>query len=199
MATLTPGELLGVPMKTMPSCRRKFLRFSPPTAPPPRWALKQAATGLPATKTWSTFGMKMTAENRLGRTYFPPGDVKHDGTAVGLRWRIGWPNPPPLSAINEIVRNHVPYIAVPQAAAPRRNRGDRQLHSLQRKIEVALSPMIESQEDASATPTVLAAAMLRSAWEDINDIRTRSYAGNQSDKLDPRNDFDKPRPLPPGK
>jgi len=45
--------------------------------------------------------------------------------------------------------------------------------------------MIESQEDASATPTVLAAAMLISAWEDINDTRRRSYAGNQSQKLDP--------------
>eukprot|EP00669_Euglena_mutabilis_P004215 TRINITY_DN1541_c0_g1_i2.p1 TRINITY_DN1541_c0_g1~~TRINITY_DN1541_c0_g1_i2.p1 ORF type:complete len:196 (-),score=2.85 TRINITY_DN1541_c0_g1_i2:421-1008(-) len=94
-------------------------------------------------------------------------------------------------------KNHVPYTAVPQAAAPRRNRGDRQLHSLQRKIEVALSLMIESQEDASATPTVLAAAMLRSAWEDINDTRRRSYAGNQSYKLDPRNDLDNPRLLSP--
>jgi len=53
--------------------------------------------------------------------------------------------------------------------------------------------MIESQGDASATPTVLAAAMLRSAWEDINDTRRRSYAGNQSYKLEPRNNFDNPR------
>jgi len=57
--------------------------------------------------------------------------------------------------------------------------------------------MTESQEDASADPTVLAAAMLRSAWEDINDTRRRSYAGNQSYKLDPRNDLDNPRPLSP--
>jgi len=42
---------------------------------------------------------------------------------------------------------------------------------------------------------VLAAAMLRSAWEYINDTRRRSYAGNQSYKLDPRNDFDNPRVL----
>jgi len=57
--------------------------------------------------------------------------------------------------------------------------------------------MIESQEDASATPTVLPAAMLRSTWEDINDTRRRSYAGNQSYKLDPRNDLDNPRLLSP--
>jgi len=57
--------------------------------------------------------------------------------------------------------------------------------------------MIESQEYASATPTVLAAAMLRSAWEDINDTRRRGYAGNQSYKLDRRNGFDNPRPLSP--
>jgi len=40
--------------------------------------------------------------------------------------------------------------------------------------------------------------MLRSAWEGINDTRMRSYAGYQSYKLDPRNDFDNPR-LPPQK
>jgi len=57
--------------------------------------------------------------------------------------------------------------------------------------------MIESQEDASATPTVLAAAMLRIAWEYIDDTRRRSYAGNQSYKLDPRNDLDSPRLLCP--
>jgi len=71
-----------------------------------------------------------------------------------------------------------------------RNRGDRQLRNLQKKIEVALSLMIESQEYPSATRTVLAAAMQRSAWEDINDTKRRSYAVNQSYKLDPRNDFD---------
>jgi len=39
--------------------------------------------------------------------------------------------------------------------------------------------------------------MLRSAWEDINDTRRRSYAGKQSYKLDPRNDLDNPRLLAP--
>jgi len=84
---------------------------------------------------------------------------------------------PPLSAIKDIFKKHFPYTAVPPAAAPRRNRGDRQLHSLQRKIEVALSLMDESQEDASLAPTVLAAAMLRSAWEDIIDTRRKGYGG----------------------
>jgi len=74
---------------------------------------------------------------------FPPGDVKHEGMAVGLLWRIDWPIFPPLSAIHDIVKSLVPYNAVPQAAAPRRNKRDRQLHSLQRKIEVALSLMID--------------------------------------------------------
>jgi len=55
--------------------------------------------------------------------------------------------------------------------------------------------MIESKENASATPTVLAPAMRRSSWEDINDTRRRSYAVNQSYKLDPRNDFDKQKLL----
>jgi len=63
-------------------------------------------------------------------------ETRRDGGGSAVAARLS--NPPPLSAINGIVKNHVPYIAVPQAAAPRRNRGDRQLHSLQMKIEVAL-------------------------------------------------------------
>jgi len=117
-------------------------------------------------------------------------EARRDGGGSAVAARLANPPPP---AINGIVKNHVPYTAVPQAAAPRRNRGDRQLHSFQRKIKVAFSPMIESQEDTSTNPTVLAAAMLRSAWEDINDTRRRSHAGNQRYKLDPRNDFDNPR------
>jgi len=39
--------------------------------------------------------------------------------------------------------------------------------------------------------------MLRSAWEDINDNRRRSYAGNQSYNFDPSNYFDKPSLLSP--
>jgi len=57
--------------------------------------------------------------------------------------------------------------------------------------------MIESQEDSSTTPTVLEKAMLRGAREDINDTRRLSAAGNQRYKLDPRNDVDNPRLLPP--
>jgi len=46
-------------------------------------------------------------------------------------------------------------------------------------MQVALSLTIESQEEASTTPTVLAAAMLSSAWGDINYTRRMSYAGEQ--------------------
>jgi len=94
--------------------------------------------------------------------------------------------------ISEIVKNHVPYTAVKQAAAPQRNRVDRQLHSLQGNIGVAFSLMIESQEEESVNPTMLAAAMLRSAWKDINDTR-RSSEGIQNYKLESRDDFDNPR------
>jgi len=53
--------------------------------------------------------------------------------------------------------------------------------------------MFESQEDASSNPTALVAAMLRSALGEINN--TKSYAGDQSYELDPRNKFDNPRHL----
>jgi len=42
---------------------------------------------------------------------------------------------------------------------------------------------------------VLAAARLSSAWEDINHTRRRSYAGNQSYKIDLKNEFDNSIPF----
>jgi len=57
--------------------------------------------------------------------------------------------------------------------------------------------MIESQEDASATPTVLADSKLRSDWQDTNDTKRRNYAENQWYKPDPRYHFDNPRLLSP--
>jgi len=58
--------------------------------------------------------------------------------------------------------------------------------------------MIESQANASSTPTFLTAAMLRSSREDIGVTRRRSYAENQIYKLYPRSDFGNPRLLSPG-
>jgi len=53
--------------------------------------------------------MQKTAENRSRRMYFPPGVVKHAGRAVGPHWQTA--GQPPLSAINDIVKNHVSYTA----------------------------------------------------------------------------------------
>jgi len=94
MATLTPGELLGVLKENNAQVLTQTSAIFSANSPPPRRTLNQAATGLPATKTWTTRGMKTTARKRPGRTCYPPGDVKHDGTAVGLRWQLGWPIPP---------------------------------------------------------------------------------------------------------
>jgi len=52
------------------------------------------SSGLLATKTLTTPEKKTTAKNRRGRTYFPPGDVKHAVTLVVLRWRTDWPTHP---------------------------------------------------------------------------------------------------------
>lgn len=138
--------------------------------------------------------MKTTPRKLFDKTYHLPLNVKLDRKAVEPRCPYHCPTP--ISAINENVNNYVPYTAVMHAAPPRRKRGHRQLHILQRQTE-ALLLMIESQKDASLTRTVLAAALLRSTWEEIKDTGRRTYAGDQSHKLDPRDGDDNPRFISP--
>jgi len=198
MATLTPGELLGVLKGNNAQLLTQISAiFSANSSPAPTCA-QSSGNGVTGDQDMDDAWDDEDGEDPTWEDVLPTRgrETRRGGGGFAVADRLA--NPPPLPAINDIVENHVPYTAVPQAAAPRRNRGDRQLHSLQRKIVVALSLMIESKKDASTTPTVLAAAMLRSAWEDINDTRRRSYAGNQSYKLDPRNDLNNPRLLSPG-
>jgi len=91
----------------------------------PRRALNEAATESPATKIWTTLGTKTTAMNRPGRSYFTPGDVKNGGTAVWQQVLHGWPTrpPPPLSAINDIVKNPVPYRRPASSDTAQKQRG----------------------------------------------------------------------------
>jgi len=97
MATLTPGELLGVLKENNTQFRdANCCNLQRQQLPRPDGRSIKRQWGYRTTKTWTTLGMRMTAKHRPGRTCFPPEDVKHAGMAVGLRWRIGWPTPSPL-------------------------------------------------------------------------------------------------------
>jgi len=129
--------------------------------------------------------MKMKAENRPGRTYFPPGEGKHGGTAVSPRWQIGWPNPPsrPLTTSSKITSPTPPFR---EQQHHEENRGDRQLHSLQRKIEVALPLHDRITGRRISNSNSACGSHAGVCLEDINDTRRSSYAGNQSYTLDPK-------------
>jgi len=199
MATLTPGELLGVLKENNAQLLTQISAiFSANSSPTPTGA-QPSGNGVTGDQDMDDAWDNDDDQEPSWEDVLPGRGRKtrRDGNGAAVAARLA--NPPPLSAITDIVRNHVPYTALPKSAAPRRNRGDRMLHNLQRKIEVTLSLLIESQDDPgqSATSTNLAAAMLRSAWEDTNDMRRKSYAGGQSYKLDTREDFDNPRLLSP--
>jgi len=99
----------------MPSGRRKVLRFSAPTAPPPRrWDWEDVVPS-------------------RGR------EPRRDGGVAAVATRLA---NLPFPAINETFGDHVHYTAVPQEAAPRMNRGERQLHNRKGKIEVAFYPIM---------------------------------------------------------
>jgi len=97
MATLTPGELLGVlKEKNAQLLTHISAIFSTNSSPAPTDA-QSSGNGVTGDQdmddAWDEDdGGEPTWED------FPPGDVKHDEKAVGPRWQLCWPtHPHPLS------------------------------------------------------------------------------------------------------
>jgi len=141
MATLTPGELLGVLKENSAQLLTQIAAILSANSSPAPTGAQSSRNGVTGDQdmddAWDADdGEEPTWEDVLSTRGI---ETRRDGGGSAVADRLA--NPPPLSAIKDIVKNHVPYTAVPQAAAPKRNRGDRQLHSLKRKLEVALSLM----------------------------------------------------------
>jgi len=138
MATLSPWELFGVLKENNTQLLTQIPAIFSANSPPAPKGPQSSGNGVTGNQdmddAWDEeYGEEPTSEEVLptrGR------ERRQHGGDSAVADRLD--NPPPLPVINDIVKNHVPYTAVPQAAAPTRNRGDRQPHSLQRKMEVAL-------------------------------------------------------------
>ena len=76
---------------------------------------------------------------------------------------------------------------------------DRQLQQLQLKREqvLTMSTMVVEASDVYEGPLITAAALARSSWKDLQDLRRREFAGRDAHKLDKREDASNLRLLSP--
>ena len=102
---------------------------------------------------------------------------------------------PPLDLVAKQVRDQVQYKGVPQTPVAREQRVDQRLFSIQKKIEIAMHEMVQQQEVQDPRSLEIIAAMLRSAWEDVQQQRRTLMAGRQAPKLDTREDDNRARLL----
>jgi hypothetical protein len=104
-------------------------------------------------------------------------------------------SPPPLDLVAKQVREQVQYKGVPQTPAARQNKVDQRLFTIQKKMEIAMHQMVHQQEVQDPKSLEVIAAMLRSAWEDVQQQRRVLMAGRQAPKLDTREDDNRARLL----
>jgi hypothetical protein len=107
--------------------------------------------------------------------------------------------PPRLDGIKEHMKSQQLVQGIPMTVPPRRHRTDRALFAAQTKLEGAMSLMVDVAEryDVSQGPLMQAAALTRSAFEDLTDLRRKTLAGFQASRLDPREDASQLRLLSP--
>jgi hypothetical protein len=78
---------------------------------------------------------------------------------------------------------------------PRKNKFDHGYYTPQKKIEASMHLMVHFLEHRQDSTLAEAAALQRSAWEDLQQNRRSLLAGKQSFKLQPRSDATRPKLL----
>ena len=103
--------------------------------------------------------------------------------------------PPPLDKLRSAEKSQKKYMHVPQTPPPRKHRLDTNLTIPQTKLEHAMHALVHNQETNEREAVATAAALVRSAWEDLQQQRRHILAGKQAFKLDKRTDDTRPRLL----
>jgi hypothetical protein len=118
-------------------------------------------------------------------------------TAEAQRFLQLLSKPPPLQDMKMQAQSVVVYSGVPETPAPRRNKVDLSLYTVQHKLEVAMHLLTQSMDTSQVISMVQAAAWIRSGWEDLQQQRRSYMAGRQAWKLDQRSDDQKAKLLSP--
>ena len=115
-------------------------------------------------------------------------------TGVGLCSLL--PAPPPLEQLRLSEKDCPSFSKVPKTPVPRKqNQTDINLFQVQKKVEGAMNMLVHCAESGDQRSLHVQAAMLRSAWEDLLQMRRSALAGRQFRKLDPRLDDTRPKLL----
>ena len=78
------------------------------------------------------------------------------------------------------------YTNNPKTAAPRRSKPDQAMYQAQRKLEEAMHMNVHLAQTRDLQHLTVSTALMRSAWEDLQQSRRHLMAGKQSYKLEPR-------------
>lgn len=106
---------------------------------------------------------------------------------------------PPLDKVRQLQKDVTGVAGIPETVPARKHFRDRQLQQLQLKQEQVLIMLCQAVEasDVYEGPLITAAALARSSWEDLQDLRRREFAGRDAHKLDRREDASNLRLLSP--
>lgn len=98
--------------------------------------------------------------------------------------------PPSLSALNNTFDEIPNYKGIIPTPPVRPIPGDKALHDLQEKLRATMALFVEAEESNDRSASYSAAAFLRSAHEDVRQMRRRNVAGKKAHQLDARVDAD---------
>lgn len=104
-------------------------------------------------------------------------------------------NPPPLNLLKSDSINITPYTKIPSTPSSRKHILDQKMYIPQKKMEQAMHHLVHSLETQDPQGTQVAAAYVRSAWEDLHQARRDLLAGRQKYKLEKREDDNRARLL----
>ena len=98
--------------------------------------------------------------------------------------------PPNLVALNNTIEEIPDYKGIIPTPPARPVPGDKALHDLQEKLRATMALFVEAEESSDRSAMYSAAAFLRSAHEDVRQLRRRAVAGKKAHQLDARVDAD---------
>ena len=108
----------------------------------------------------------------------PTGKKQASGRGVNLVNRLK--HPPPLDVVRRALNDKTPYTGLLEAPSTRAHGRDRSLQFLQRKIKHVMINLVDiaTRTDETANTSIAqAAALTRSAYEDVMEERRHHLAG----------------------
>jgi hypothetical protein len=108
--------------------------------------------------------------------------------AVALELIKLFKTPPNLQSLKLTAEEIPKFRGIPVSAPPRPHPQDKSLHAIQEKLRTAMLCFVNAEEEADKTDRYVGAAFLRSAHEDLLQLRRKSAAGRKAYVLEPRAD-----------